>query len=150
MSDQNPFEAFSKFNFLNLDVPKVMENFNLPGVDMNALIANQKKNIDALNAANRMAVEGIQALAQRQAEILRQNMEEAAKAAKEIAGVGDPQEIPVKQVEIAKTAFENGLVNMKELADMTAKLNSDAQAQVNKRVAESFDELQEVLMPKKA
>ncbi len=149
MSNQNPFEAFTNFNLSNLDLSKTMENFKIPGVDMDVLVKNQKKNIETLNVANRTAVEGIQTLAQRQAEILRQNMEEAVKASKEIASIGDPKEIPVKQVEIAKAAFENGLANMTELAEMTTKLNADAVEMISKRVAESFNDLQDALTPEK-
>ncbi len=149
MSEQNPFEIFSKFNLYNNDMFKSLENFKLPGVNMNALLSSQEKNIDALNAANRTAVEGIQALARQQAEILRQSMDEATRVAKEIADIGELQDIPAKQAEIAKAAFEMGLANMKELADIAAKSNAEAIDLVNKRVAESFDDLKDVVTPKK-
>ncbi len=149
MNNPDPFEIFTKFNPFNLDMSKTMDNFKLPGVDMDAVISSQKKNIEAVNAANQTAIEGVQALAKRQAEILRQSMEEATKAAKEVADVGELGDIPAKQAEIAKAAFEKGLANMKELADMAAKSNAEALDMVNKRVAENFDEMKEVLTQKK-
>ena len=149
MSTPNPFEMFNKFNVNPAEITKALESMKLPGVNVEALLSSQQKNIEALNAANRVAIEGIQNLGQRQAEILRLAMEEATKAAQEVAAVGQPQDIPAKQAEIAKAAFEKGLANMQELAEMAARANSDTLAVVNKRFTESFDELKAIFAPKK-
>ena len=148
MSTPNPFEMFSKFNVNPAEITKALESMKLPGVNVEVLLSSQQKNIEALNAANRVAIEGIQTLGQRQAEILRLAMEEAAKAAQDVAAVGQPQEIPAKQAEIAKAAFEKGLANMQELAELAARANSDTLAVVNKRFAESFDDLKAIFEKK--
>ncbi len=149
MSTPNPFEMFNKFNVNPAEITKALESMKIPGVNVDALLSSQQKNIEALNAANRVAIEGIQNLGQRQAEILRLAMEEAAKAAQDVATVGQPQEIPAKQAEIAKAAFEKGLANMQELAELAARANSDTLAVVNKRFAESFDDFKAIFAPKK-
>ncbi len=149
MSTPNPFEMFNKFNVNPGEITKALESMKLPGVNVEALLSSQQKNIEALNAANRVAIEGIQTLGQRQAEILRLAMEEAAKAAQDVATVGQPQEIPAKQAEIAKAAFEKGLANMQELAELAARANSDTLAVVNKRFAESFDDFKAIFAQKK-
>ncbi len=149
MSTPNPFEMFNKFNVNPAEITKALESMKLPGVNVEALLSSQQKNIEALNAANRVAIEGIQNLGQRQAEILRLAMEEAAKAAQDVATVGQPQDIPAKQAEIAKAAFEKGLANMQELAEMAARANSDTLAVVNKRFAESFDDFKAIFAQKK-
>ncbi len=149
MSTPNPFEMFSKFNVNPADITKTLENMKIPGVNVEVLLSSQQKNIEALNAANRVAIERIQNLGQRQAEILRVAMEEASKAAQEVASISQPQELPAKQAEIAKAAFEKGLANMQELAEMAARANSDTLEVVNKRVAESFDDFKAVFAPKK-
>jgi hypothetical protein len=61
-SDKNPFLNFDIGKF---DVQKIFADFKIPGVDMEALLNAQKKNIAALTQANLHAVEGMQALAQR-------------------------------------------------------------------------------------
>ena len=149
MSTPNPFEMFSKLNLNPADMSKAMESLKIPGVNVEALMSSQQKNIDALNAANRVAIEGVQTLGQRQAEIFRRAMEEASKAAQDVATVGQPQDIPAKQAEIAKTAFEKGLANMQELAELAARANTDTLEVINKRVAEAFDDLQAILSQKK-
>ena len=65
--------------FADMDVQKMMGEFKLPNVDVDAVVAAQKKNIEALTSANQLAVEGMQAIARRQAEIMRQTVEELQK-----------------------------------------------------------------------
>ena len=56
------------------DFTKLMSQFRLPGVDFAALVDRERKNIEALAEANRIAFEGWQALVRRQAEILQETM----------------------------------------------------------------------------
>ena len=42
--------------FLDMDVQKMMGEFKLPNVDVDAVVAAQKKNIEALTSANQLAV----------------------------------------------------------------------------------------------
>ena len=65
-SEKNPFLSFDIGKF---DVQKAFADFKVPGVDMEALLTAQKKNIAALTEANQHAVAGVQALAQRQVAI---------------------------------------------------------------------------------
>ncbi len=58
------------------DVTKIMGDFRVPGIDLEAAVASQRKNIEALTQANQLAVEGVQALMRRQVEITRQAMED--------------------------------------------------------------------------
>jgi phasin family protein len=106
----------------------------------------QRKNIEALNAANQAAVQGMQAVAQRQAEILSQAMSEVSSVAQQLASAGsNPQEMTTKQAELARKAFEQALANMRELAEMVSKSNTEAFAIINKRVTESLQELKSLV-----
>ncbi len=80
----------------------MLKNFKLPGVDVDALVAGQRKNVEALTAANRVAFEGVQAFARRQAEMLQETMNETTKAFDAISKAGSPPEAAAKQVEITK------------------------------------------------
>jgi hypothetical protein len=63
-----------------IELSNMLKQYKLPGVDMDSVIASQKKNLEALASANRVAFEGLQAVAKRQAEILQETMNEASKA----------------------------------------------------------------------
>jgi phasin family protein len=112
-------------------------------------MAAQRKNIEALTTANKLAVEGMQAIAKRQSEILAQAMAEVSNVTQQLSGAAsNPQEATAKQAEVAKQAFEKALANMRELAEMINKANTDAFAVINKRVAESLEELKGLVAKK--
>ena len=68
----------------------------LPSVDIDKLIAD----IEAVAEANRVAVEGIQALARRQVDVLQETMKEASEAVSSLSKAGSPGELaPVPLVE---------------------------------------------------
>jgi phasin family protein len=131
--------------FFDMDLSKLMADFKMPGVDIESILATQRKNVEALAQANQLAVEGMQAVARRQAEILRTTMEEAAKAAQDMMVQGAPEDKIGKQTEIVKVGFERALSNMRELAEMVTKSNTEAFNVINKRFTESLDEMRSVM-----
>ena len=68
----------------------MLTQFKLPSVDIDKLIAAQQKNIEAVAEANRVAVDGIQALAKRQVEVLQETMKEASQAVSPLSKTGLP------------------------------------------------------------
>jgi len=151
----NPFfnGDFSKFDFAALmdpsklaeqwekfDFAKAADQFKFPGLDAQALVEYQKRNIEAVASANKIALEGAQAVIRRQAEILRQSVEEASKAFSELNAAGTPQDKIVKQAELAKGAYEAALANLRELSEMASKSNGEAAELISTRVSESFGE----------
>ena len=109
----------------SFDFSKLMESWRIPGVDVPALLECERKNIEALTEANRIAFEGWQALMQRQADILKETMEQALSS----AGQQDAN----NRLEIARQGFEKALSNMRELAEMAAKSQREAFDVVRKR-----------------
>ena len=144
----NPFFPFANIDFGSFDAGKMMSDLKLPGVDMQALLATQRKNIEALTAANQMVVQNMQAVAKRQSEILAQAMAEVSTTAQQIASAGNPQEMSAKQAELTKQAFEKALANMRELAEMINQSNTQAFEVINKRVSESLNELKNLVSKK--
>ena len=139
-STQKP--QFSKVEFAPfVDFTKFADQFKLPAVDTSAVLDAQRKNIEAISAANRVAFEGVQAVAQRQAEIFRKSFEDAASAVNELTTASKPEETFVKQAELIKTGYAQAVANGRELLEMSAKSNGEAVEVINKRVAESLDEL---------
>ena len=133
--DQNFTEMF--------DPRKYMDQFQMPGLDNKGLMEAHRKNIEAMTEANRVAFEGAQAMARRQTEIVREAMDEAAKAMQQVQHAGSNEERVAKQTEIAKSSFETALKHARELAEMGAKSQNEALELLNKRVAESFDEMRD-------
>ena len=127
--------------FLNTDVTKLLGDFKVPGVDVEAILSSQRKNIEAVTAANQLAIEGLQAVIRRQAEIVRASLEEAGSYVNQVAAAGTPEEKATKQAELLKVAFEKSLSNVKELAELVAKSNTEAADVLSKRVSESLEEV---------
>jgi phasin family protein len=68
---------------------------------------------------------------------------------REVMAAGSPEEKAAKQTEIVKDAFQRAVVNMRELAELVAKSQTDAMEVVQKRVADSLDEIKTVIAKKK-
>lgn len=123
---------------------KALGQYQIPGVDMTAVLESQRKNMEALTTANKQALEGMKAVATRQSEILRETMEEASTAIKGLSAVGSPTEAASKQAEFLKQAVERALSHMRELAEMSTKSNTETFDTINKRITESMDEIRQM------
>ncbi len=150
--DFDPTKLMSEFDpkkFMG-DFQKAFAEYKIPGVDGNIIMESQKKNVEALAQANKVALEGMQAVFKRQAEILGQAMEEMQTTFKEIAAAGEPQDKVAQQTDLVKDAVEKALSNMRELAEMAGKSNTEAFETIRSRFTESLDEVKaEVLKLKK-
>ena len=113
------------------DFTKLVSQFRLPGVDFAALVDRERKNIEALAKANRIAFEGWQRLVRRQAEIFQETMKKA------VADAG--QAGAKKRGELAKEGFEKALADMRELAEMATKSQKEAFDVVRKRFEENVE-----------
>lgn len=147
----NPLDISSLFGNLGLndfgapmpDLSKFLQGLqqSLPGFDPGALLAQHQKNLQALTTANQLAAEGARALAEREAEILREGLEKAAAAAQELMQESEPGGALAKQMELISDAFAESLRNMRELADMSVAANREALDVVNARFQESLSEI---------
>jgi phasin family protein len=141
----NPFldQDFTQF----FDVSKFTQAFQVPGLDSDKMIEAQRKNIEAFTQAQRTALEGMQAIVQRQTEFARKMMDDQVNAMQRITGAGTAEERAQKQAEVAKQAYENAIQGSRELAEMSAKSQQEAFELLHKRVADSFDEVRESMQP---
>jgi phasin family protein len=139
LKDFDPTKMVDEFS-------KSMKGMNLPGVDMDTIVAGQKKNLEALTTANRVAYEGMQAIAKRQAEIFQETMNEARSAMDDIMKEPSPPQVAAKQADLAKNAVEKALSNMRELAEMVTKANEEVTDTMKSRITESLDEIKEAAL----
>ena len=126
------------------DLTKMLEQFKVPGVDTKEIVEARRKDIDALVQANQAIYEGMQALANKQGELLKKSMEDIQSAMKGAAGgtgVGDPG----KQGELARKAYEKVLGDMKGLAEIARESQADAMAKITQRGTEHLDEVKKMM-----
>jgi len=114
---------------------KLMESFKIPGVDVEALIASQRRNIEAISRATQLTTEGAAAISQRQLEILRATSAQLTTALRDMK-LSSPQ-----QGEFARKAFETALASTREHAEMTVKSNTEVFNVVKQRMAEDFEQM---------
>jgi phasin family protein len=127
------------------DVAKMLEQFKFPGIDMTAIIAARQKDIQAVVESNKKAMEGMQAMAQKQTEMLKNAMLEIQTASKNLTG---DFANPTKQAEMAKNAYAKALADMKTLADIGQKAQAESLAIVTKRASENLEEIKKLMTPK--
>lgn len=113
-------------------------------LDFNQLFSTQRRNIEALSAANQVVVEGVQAISRRQAEVMRNNVEDTLKASKDLMTSGTPETNLSKQADFAKSFFETSLQNLREITEMATKSGFEAFDVLNRRAAETLEEMSKV------
>ena len=126
------------------DLGKLVEKFKLPGIDVNAIVESQRKDMEALAEANRQAYEGIKALAQRRNEILQEALVQWQDAMKDATG----KDVLSKRAEMAKKGVQQAIANFRELAEMEAQSRSKAWKVLQDRFQENVANLQKLLKPK--
>ena len=125
------------------DLTKMLEQFKLPGVDTQEIVEARRKDIEALLQANQTIYEGMQALANKQGELLKTAMEDIQSAMKG-AAVGGVSDLG-KQGELARKACEKVLGDMKDLAEIARESQADAMAKITQRGTEHLDEVKKMM-----
>lgn len=136
----NPFLDPSKNPFLTAEVGKLFGGYQ--GPEMKDLMDSQRKNFEALAAANKTAVEGFQAVFTRQGEILKQVMDEANAMLQSMNASGaKPDAAAAQNIDHVKDALEQSVSNMRELSEMVSKSQQEAFDILNGRMTEILEEL---------
>ena len=121
---------------------KLLGDMKFPGLpDTQALMQAHQRNLEAIAAANRIALEGAQAVAKRHMEIMQQTMAELTDTLTSLSGAAAPQDKAAKQAELLKSAYEKAVANSRELGDLIQRANGEAVSTLNARVSAAIDEL---------
>jgi phasin family protein len=130
---------------------KLFADMKLPVMpDMEAFVSASRRNMETLTAANRVALEGAQAVARRHMEIVQQSMAELTEAMRSMSSVEAPQAKAAKQAELLKQAYERAVANMKEIGDLMQQSHAEAMKLLNTRFAEAMDEVKALAEKSKA
>jgi phasin family protein len=124
------------------DFGKLFADMKLPALPgMEAFVSASRRNMETLTAANRIALEGAQAVARRHMEIVQQSMAELTEAVRSMSSIEAPQAKAAKQAELLKQAYERAVANLKEISDLIQHSNQEAVKLLNARFAEAMDEI---------
>lgn len=141
-----PKQTDSAFTLLtamkDFDFTKFFKEIKTPALpDMEAVLAAHKRNLEALSEANRVALEGAQAVARRHMEIMQSTMSGLTETLKDISVSDAPAARAAKQTDLLKQAYENAVSNTRELGDLIQKANSEAMEKLNHRFSEAMNEM---------
>jgi phasin family protein len=121
---------------------KLFADLKLPALpDMEAFVSASRRNMETLTAANRVALEGAQAVARRHMEILQQSMAELTEAVRSMSSVEAPQAKAARQAELLKQAYERAVSNMKEIGDLIQHSHAEAMQLLNVRSVDALNEI---------
>lgn len=133
--NKNPFADFEG----------LFKQMQIPGLDMDAMMAAYRKNVEAVTAATQAVNEGMQSLVRHQAEIVKDALEQMRTVTAELSSVKDAKELTERQTEIARQAFDKASANMKELAEMMTKSNTDSLQIIQTRMNAGLAEIQDMM-----
>src|SRR3954471_23802015 len=121
------------------DAASFTQAFKLPGFDFNTVVDIQRRNVEALSAANQTVVQGLHTVVRRQGEIARQSV----KQFQDLLSVEPTSvnEVLVKQIDVARTSYEKTVADARELGDIVAKVGSEAVDILSRRVVAGLDEV---------
>ncbi len=124
------------------DFTKLFADLKFPAMpDMDAFVAASRRNMETLAAANRVALEGAQAVARRHMEIVQQNMTEMTEAVRALSTAEAPQAKAARQAELLKLGYERSVANIKEISDLIQRSSAEAIKLLNQRFTEAMDEI---------
>jgi phasin family protein len=128
-------------SFFDFDVTKMFADFRFRSFDVEAVWAAQRRNIEALNQANQLAVEGVHAVAKRQIEMAQQTLEDVSLLVRDMAQPSSTEDRIAKQTEFTKKMIDKGLTHGREVAALAAKASTEATEVLQKRTTEGLDEM---------
>jgi phasin family protein len=130
-----------------IDFSKLMEQVEPPGFDMTSSIETQRKNIEAFTAANQLAYEGLQALVRKQAKMFNERVQ-GIQAEVQRASSGNPADGLSQRGEFVQQTFQKIFEDMRELAEMAQKSQTETLAVISQRAEQDVKESKTALKHK--
>lgn len=122
-------------NSVTDQIKEMVEKFKLPGVDAQALVEQQRNNINAAVETMRITADGTHSVAKRQLELFH------AASTQLLSMFSETKLKPEERAELAKKAFDAALAGSRELYDITAKASEEAFSVARQRVTEGVEQL---------
>jgi phasin family protein len=128
------------FPFANTDLTKAWVNFNLPSLDIGALLETHRKNAAALTSANQVVFDGLKTLAQRQGDLFKTTVDDYSKVTSAVLAGASFEDRATKQADATRHIYVSTVDRFRELSDIAVKANVTAVDILSARVTEAFDE----------
>ena len=136
-------DAQSRPSFFDFDVTRMMSDFRFRPFDVDALMACQRRNIEALTQASQLTMEAAQTVARRQIEIARQTLEDMSALLRDLAQPGSTEDRIAKNTEYAKQILEKSVSNGREITLLATKAGTEAADVLRRRACEGLDEIRD-------
>ncbi len=123
-------------------VNKAYDGLLFSGLEVGTMFTSQRKNVEAVMQAHRVALDGVQAVWRRQLDFFEDAVEGLSTRVGALAPPsGALNEGFAKHTEYSKQAFEKNLANAREITAIATKATSDAANIISQRFCESFGEM---------
>jgi phasin family protein len=109
--------------------------------DMAALLAAQRRNMEAITAANRVVLEAAQSVAQQNVKVWQRAIDGVSGRLQTMANPEGPRDRAMRQTETAIKAYEDALSNMREIGAIIQQANGEAMDVLTRRFTEAADEV---------
>lgn len=112
----------------------------LPSRNFGTLGEAHRKNAAAVTSANQAVFDGLNTLAQRQADLFKTTVEDYNKLSSDVLASASFDDRVTKQADAAQHIYHSTVARFRELSDIAVKANVTAIDILNARVTEAFDE----------
>jgi phasin family protein len=120
-----------------------LEMPTMPFFDAERLMKMQNHNIETMLEANRIFVDTAQAIAQCQSDMMKDCVEQMARAVAEMTGRAEPEQAAAKEGPAVQALFEKTASHVRDIAELLSKSNAEAMQLVNGRLRSIVDEASE-------
>lgn len=125
---------------------KLIEQFKLPGIDLGAVTEMWRKDVEALETAQRATLDAIQSVGNKQVELLRTALDEIQALVKPAAA--SEGAASTSRSEAAQQLLHKAYANAHELVETAYKSQSEVFAVLSQRLQENLQEVKALLQPK--
>jgi len=119
---------------------KMFDMGKMPGVDMQAMVDAQQKNVAALVEANKAAMAGYQELYKRQVALVQESFAKAKDQLQELQAQPMTADQASKNMEAMKSAMDKAMTDLNELTELAQQANTQAFNIIKDRFEESLAE----------
>jgi len=108
------------------------------GMDSEALLVAQQRNIKALIEASDVVARGMEEIASRQADMVRDAVGRASDAMPDLAKRRSLEDMTRTQLDYARASMESALTNFQQITELVWKCNRDTYELLNRSVLDSL------------
>jgi phasin family protein len=131
------------------ELDKMFDQTQMPGLNMDAMIAAHQKNVSALVEANKAMMSGYQELYKRQVALVEESLAKAKDQVLEMQSQPMSTEQASKNMESLKASFDKISADVRELTELAQQANTQAFDVIRGRFEEAMDEFRKTAEQKK-